>query len=676
MNKHFIYLTLISIMMVTAGCKNDKVNGIEVSNLDTTVVPGDDFYRFACGGWMDSHPLEAQYARFGTFDAMGEKSKEQVRALIDEISQKTNTQGTVAQKIGDLYSLSLDSVRRNAEGVNPLRPYLAQVNNLTDKKALAATLAWMNHNGYAAFFYDGVSADDKNSNLNIFHIVQGGISLGDRDYYLQQDARMQEIRTKYVEAIEKLFALAGYTPEDGKKASAAVLKIETQLAQAAFPREKRRDPEANYHKISTAELAKIAPELDWTTYFKDLGIPEIESLDLGQIEPLEEVNKIIQKTDLQDIKYYLSWKVISGSAGALSDDFADASFDFFGKVLQGKEAQPERWKRAVNAINGNLGEAVGQLYVEKHFPPIAKEKMLGLVKNLQTALGERITSLFWMSEDTKAKAHEKLDNFHVKIGYPDKWRDYSELSIDKSKSYLENLIAADNFHFNYEINKWNKPVDKDEWHMTPQTVNAYYNPSTNEICFPAGILQPPFFNMDADDAVNYGAIGVVIGHEMSHGFDDQGRKFDKDGNLNDWWAPGDAENFKNQAQVLVDFYDNIIVLDDTHANGQFTLGENIGDQGGLQIAWQAYQNTRTGKPTLAPIDGYTDAQRFFIAYATVWAGNIRNEEILRRTKTDPHALGRWRVNGALPQIDAWYEAWNVTEENSLFVPKEKRVAIW
>lgn len=663
-------------MMVTAGCKNDKVNGIEVSNLDTTVVPGDDFYRFACGGWMDSHPLEAQYARFGTFDAMGEKSKEQVRALIDEISQKTNTQGTVAQKIGDLYSLSLDSVRRNAEGVNPLRPYLAQVNNLTDKKALAATLAWMNHNGYAAFFYDGVSADDKNSNLNIFHIVQGGISLGDRDYYLQQDARMQEIRTKYVEAIEKLFALAGYTPEDGKKASAAVLKIETQLAQAAFPREKRRDPEANYHKISTAELAKIAPELDWTTYFKDLGIPEIESLDLGQIEPLEEVNKIIQKTDLQDIKYYLSWKVISGSAGALSDDFADASFDFFGKVLQGKEAQPERWKRAVNAINGNLGEAVGQLYVEKHFPPIAKEKMLGLVKNLQTALGERITSLFWMSEDTKAKAHEKLDNFHVKIGYPDKWRDYSELSIDKSKSYLENLIAADNFHFNYEINKWNKPVDKDEWHMTPQTVNAYYNPSTNEICFPAGILQPPFFNMDADDAVNYGAIGVVIGHEMSHGFDDQGRKFDKDGNLNDWWAPGDAENFKNQAQVLVDFYDNIIVLDDTHANGQFTLGENIGDQGGLQIAWQAYQNTRTGKPTLAPIDGYTDAQRFFIAYATVWAGNIRNEEILRRTKTDPHALGRWRVNGALPQIDAWYEAWNVTEENSLFVPKEKRVAIW
>ncbi|GAP73097.1 hypothetical protein SAMD00024442_6_67 [Candidatus Symbiothrix dinenymphae] len=676
MNKKFIYLTLISIMVVTTGCKNNRVNGIEVSNLDTTAIPGDDFYRFACGGWMDSHPLEAQYARFGTFDAMGEKSKEQVRTLIDEISQKENAQGTVAQKIGDLYSLSLDSVRRNAEGVNPLCPYLEQVNSLTDKKALAATLAWMNHNGYAAFFYDGVSADDKNSDLNIFHIVQGGISLGDRDYYLQQDARMQEIRTKYVEAIEKLFALAGYTPEDGKKASAAVLKIETQLAQAAFPREKRRDPEANYHKISTAELAKIAPELDWTTYFKELGIPEIESLDLGQIEPLEEVNKIIQKTDLQDIKYYLSWKVISGSAGALSDDFADASFDFFGKVLQGKEAQPERWKRAVNAINGNLGEAVGQLYVEKHFPPFAKEKMLGLVKNLQTALGERITNLFWMSEDTKVKAQEKLENFHVKIGYPDKWRDYSELSIDKSKSYLENLIAADNFHFNYEINKWNKPVDKDEWHMTPQTVNAYYNPSTNEICFPAGILQPPFFNMDADDAVNYGAIGVVIGHEMSHGFDDQGRKFDKDGNLNDWWAPGDAANFKNQAQVLVDFFDNIIVLDDTHANGQFTLGENIGDQGGLQIAWQAYQNTRKGKPTPAPIDGYTDAQRFFIAYATVWAGNIRNEEILRRTKTDPHALGRWRVNGALPQIDAWYEAWNVTEENSLYVPKEKRVAIW
>ncbi|GHT18897.1 peptidase M13 [Bacteroidia bacterium] len=677
MKKNIFYLTFISLMMVTASCKdNNKVNGIEVANLDTSVNAGDDFYRFACGGWMDSHPLEAEYARYGTFDAMGEKSKEQVRALIDEIAQKDNAQGTVAQKIGDLYTLALDSTRRNADGNSPLLPYLAQVNSLSDKKSIAATLAWMDNNGYSAFFYSGVGADDKNSALNIFHIVQGGISLGDRDYYLQQDARMQEIRSKYVETIEKLFALAGYTPEDGKKASTAVLQIETQLAQAAFTREKRRDPEANYHKISTAKLVKIAPAIDWTTYFKDLGISEIADLDLGQVEPLAEVNKIIQKTDLQDIKYYLAWKIISGSAGALSDDFAEASFDFFGKVLSGREAQPERWKRAVNAINGNLGEAVGQLYVEKHFPPAAKEKMLALVKNLQTALGERIANLDWMSDATKEKAQEKLASFLVKVGYPDKWRDYSALAIDKSKSYLDNLIAADNFAAAYEISKWNKPVDKGEWYMTPQTVNAYYDPSTNSINFPAAILQPPFFNMDADDAVNYGAIGVVIGHEMSHGFDDQGRQFDKDGNLNDWWTPEDAAKFKERAQVLVDVFDNIIVLDSTHANGRFTLGENIGDQGGLQVAWQAYQNTLKGKPAPAPIDGYTGAQRFFIGYATVWGGNIRDEEILRRTKNDPHALGRWRVNGALPQIDAWYDAWNVTPENSLYVPKEKRVAIW
>ncbi|GHT05386.1 peptidase M13 [Bacteroidia bacterium] len=677
MKKNIIYLTLITFMMVTACNKSSvQTDGIDVSNLDTTAIPGNDFYQYACGGWMASHPLLPEYARYGTFDALGEKSKEQVRELIDEIAKKNNAKGSVAQKIGDLYSLSMDSVRRNKEGNAPLLPYLAKVNDLTDKKDLAAILAWMSHNGYAAFFYEGVGADDKNSSMNIYHLVQGGLSLGDRDYYLQKDARMQEIRTKYVAAIEKLFGLSGYTPEEGKKASVAVLKIETQLATAAFPREKRRDPEANYHKISTEELAKIAPALDWTTYFKGIGIPEIKELNLGQIEPLAEVNKIIQTTDLQDIKYYLLWKVISGSASTLDNEFAEASFDFFGRTLTGREQQPERWKRAVNAINGTLGEAVGQLYVEKYFSPAAKEKMLTLVKNLQTALGERIQNLEWMSDVTKAKAQEKLSSFLVKVGYPDKWRDYSALTIDKSKSYLENLIASDNFASDYEISKWNKPVDKDEWYMTPQTVNAYYDPSTNSINFPAAILQPPFFNVDADDAVNYGAIGVVIGHEMSHGFDDQGRQFDKDGNLKDWWTPEDTEKFKERAQVLVDVFDNIIVIDSLHANGRYTLGENIGDQGGLQIAWQAYQNTLKGKTAPAPIDGFTDAQRFFLAYSTVWAANIRPEAILERTKTDPHALGRWRVNGALPQIDAWYEAWNVTPENTMYVPKEKRVAIW
>ncbi|MDR0832577.1 MAG: M13 family metallopeptidase [Candidatus Symbiothrix sp.] len=678
MKKNIIYLTLISLMMVTAYTKgnNAPVDGLDVANLDTTAIPGNDFYQYAAGGWMTSHPLQPEYSRYGTFDAMGEKSKEQVQELIDSIAKNDNAQGSIAQKIGDLYSLSLDSVRRNQEGNTPLLPYLTQINGLKNKKDLAALLAQLSRSGTPAFFYDGIGADDKNSSLNIYQIVQGGLSLGDRDYYLQKDAKMQSIRTKFVETIEKLFTLAGYTPAEGKKASVAVLKIETRLAQAAYPREKRRDPEANYHKISTAELTKIAPALDWTTYFKGIGIPEIKELNLGQIEPMAEVNKIIQTTDLQSIKYYLLWKTIASSANALSDDFAETHFDLFGRTLSGKEAQAPRWKRAVNAVNGNIGEGVGRLYVEKYFPPTAKEKMLVLVKNLQTALGERIQNLPWMSDVTKVKAQEKLAAFHVKVGYPDKWRDYSGLTIDKKKSYLDNLIAASNFTHNYEMNKWNKPVDKDEWYMTPQTVNAYYDPSTNSINFPAAILQPPFFNVDADDAVNYGAIGVVIGHEMSHGFDDQGRQFDKDGNLKDWWTPEDAEKFKERAQVLVDVFDNIIVIDSLHANGRFTLGENIGDQGGLQVSWQAYQNTLKGKAAPTPIDGFTGAQRFFLGYATVWAGNIRPEAILQLTKTDPHALGRWRVNGALPQIDAWYDAFNVTPEHTMYVPKEKRVAIW
>ncbi|GHV63819.1 peptidase M13 [Bacteroidia bacterium] len=675
MKKNIIYLTLIILIMITA-CKNKTIPGIDVANLDISTVAGNDFYQFACGGWMASHPLKAEYSRFGTFDEMGEKSKEQVRELINEISRKDNAVGSIAQKIGDLYTLSMDTARRNKEGIAPLLPYLKELNTINDKKYIAIALAELHCIGSGAFFNQYVSADDKNSSLNIFHIVQGGISLGDRDYYLQQDAQMKDIRTKYVATIAKLFSLAHYSPEESQKAAAAVLKIETQLAQAAFPREKRRDPEANYHKITIQELTKMAPAIDWTTYFNRLDIPTIKELNVGQVEPMVEVNKIIQTESLQDILYYLSWNVIAEAANALSDEISDVSFDFFGKTLTGKEAQSEHWKRAVNVINATLGEAVGQLYVEKHFPPAAKEKMLDLVKNLQIALGERIAAVDWMSDATKVKAQEKLASFLVKVGYPDKWRDYSALNINKNKSFLDNLLAASQFTTNYELSKWNKPVDKNEWYMTPQTVNAYYDPSTNSINFPAAILQAPFFNMDADDAVNYGAIGVVIGHEMSHGFDDQGRQFDKEGNLNDWWTAEDAAKFKERAQVLVDVFDNIIVLDSLHANGRFTLGENIGDQGGLQVAWQAYQNTLKGKTAPEPIDGYTDAQRFFLAYATVWAGNIRPEAIMQRTKLDPHSLGRWRVNGALPQIDAWYDAWNLTPENTLYVPKEKRVAIW
>jgi putative endopeptidase len=454
------------------------------------------------------------------------------------------------------------------------------------------------------------------------------------------------------------------------------MKIETQLAKVASPREALRDPVANYHKIPVDELIRRASDIDWVAFFSSVGIKDIKELDLKQLEPISEVNKILKTYPLQDIKYYLAWHTINPAASFLSDEFSDARFEYYGKALSGKEVQRERWKRAVDVIDGGLGEAVGQLYVEKYFPPVAKEKMLDLVHHLQTALGERIADLSWMGAETKAKAQEKLSVFHIKIGYPDKWRDYSALTIKKDESYFENVIHSNNFDFNYIISKFNQPVDKDEWLMTPQTVNAYYNPATNEICFPAAILQPPFFDLNADDAVNYGAIGVVIGHEMTHAFDDQGRQYDKEGNLKDWWTPEDAARFKERAQVLVDYFDNIVVLDSVHANGRYTLGENIADQGGLQVSWQAYQNTLKGKEAPAPIAGYTDAQRFFLGYATVWAANIRDAEILQRTKSDPHALGKWRVDGALPQIDAWYDAFGVTSENTLYVPKEKRVAIW
>lgn len=676
MKKNIIFLLAIIIMSLSGCNKLEKEPGIRLNNLDTSVVPGDNFYRFACGGWMDSNPLKPEYARYGTFDELREKSQNQVKQLIDNLSHQNNQPGSVAQKIGDLYSLAMDESRLNKEAAAPIQGYLNSIKEINNKSEITSILAKMVRDGYYPFFSPYVYADDMNSSINIFHLSQGGYSMGDRDYYLENDDRSQEIRKKYNELIEKLFMLAQFVEDDSRKAADAVMTIETQLAKAAFSREQLRDPIANYHKITIKELADIAPDINWNVYFSSIGINNIQYLNVAQIEPLKEVNFILNKSSIEDIKYYLMWQVIRSSSSFLDDNFSDAAFDFYGKTLSGREKQHERWKRAIGVIDGSLGEAVGQLYVEKYFPAAAKEKMLDLVDNLKTALGERINTLEWMGEETKKKAIEKLGTFHVKIGYPDTWRDYSALIINKEDSYWKNIQKSNNFDFDYMVSKFDKPVDKDEWLMNVQTVNAYYNPVTNEICFPAAILQPPFFNMDADDAVNYGAIGVVIGHEMTHGFDDQGRQFDKEGNLTDWWTEEDAKRFNERAQVMVDFFDNIIVFDTIHANGRFTLGENIADNGGLQVSWQAYQNTLRKKNSPSEIDGYTDAQRFFLAYATVWAGNIRDEEILHLTKMDPHSLSKWRVNGALPHIEAWYKAFNITPENKLYIPKENRVKIW
>lgn len=671
-----LYLPVLALALTTVACGGGKkdVAGIDPANLDTTVMPGTDFYQYACGGWMKAHPLTAEYARFGSFDLLAENNREQLKSLIGELAAKPEAPGSVAQKIGDLYNVAMDSVKLNADGVEPIRGELEKIAAITDVKEMSEIVAEMRRKGFDAYFVLGVGADEKNSAMNIVYAYQSGMSLGEREYYLDNDDHTREIREKYREHVANMFRLAGFTDEEARKDADAVLKVETMLAEAAYDNVKLRDPQANYHKMKVTDLKREVPGIDWDVYLAAAGLGGIEELNVGQPEVLKAVADIWNKLPLNEQKAYLQWKVLDEAGSYLSDAFAAESFDFYGKTLSGQQQIKLRWKRAVGTVNGVLGEAVGQMYVEKYFPAAAKERMTALVANLQSALGERIKNLTWMSEETKAKALEKLSTIYVKVGYPNKWRDYSGLEI-KDDSYWGNIMRSNEFDYNYMIADAGKPVDRDRWFMTPQTVNAYYNPTTNEICFPAGILQYPFFDMNADDAFNYGAIGVVIGHEMTHGFDDQGRQYDKEGNLADWWTETDAVNFGAGTQKLVNHFDSIEVLPGLFANGKLTLGENIADHGGLQVAYTAFKEATAGKE-LPVIDGFTPEQRFFLAYANVWAGNIRDEQIRVQTKSDPHSLGRWRVNGALPHINAWYEAFGIQEGDPLYLAPEKRAVIW
>ena len=676
--KNYVAVATLAFAMLTscAGQKEAKsTSGIDLANMDTTVAAGTDFFRYACGGWNDAHPLTAEYSRYGTFDQLFENSQKQLRELIEGLAaQKNNPAGSAAQKIGDLYNMAMDSVTLNKQGAEPVKAMLGKIAALKDKGEIIPMMTEMAHIGIGTYFHSYVYADPKNSSLNIFQMGQGGINLGEKEYYLDNDSITQNIREQYKVYIGKLFQLAGFTEAEAQQKVADVMEIETAIAKASRSATELRDPEANYHKMSFDELKKTISGIDWDAYVKGLGIQAPAELNVEQVEPIQEVARLMNTLPISKHVSYLEYNLLDAAASCLSDDFVAARFDFYGKVLSGRQVNQPRWKRAVNSVNGMLGELVGEMYVEKYFPAAAKERMVKLVKNLQTALGERINAQEWMSDSTKVKAQEKLAAFHVKVGYPDKWKDYSKLDIKKD-SYWANVCRASEWSFNDMYSRLGKPVDKDEWLMTPQTVNAYYNPSTNEICFPAAILQPPFFNMEADDAANYGAIGVVIGHEMTRGFDDQGRQFDKDGNLTDWWAPGDADRFKERAQVMVDFFNNIEVLPGLHANGELTLGENLADHGGLNVAYLAFQNATKDAP-LGVVDGFTPEQRFFLAYATLWAGNIRDEQIRVYTKSDPHSLGRWRVNGALPHIQAWYDAFHITPSDSLYVAPEKRVNVW
>lgn len=677
-----IMLHAMTFAAVLASCQTNgessQKSGIDLANLDSTYLPGTDFYMFATGGWQKAHPLTDEYSRYGSFDVLQENNNKQLRELIEGVAAQQNEKGSVAQKIADLYNSAMDSVALNEHGLDEMAAFLAcdgyQTSAQITQDWLKQVWPKMLRQGVDGLMGFYIGADEKDSKNNILSIVQGGLTLGQKDFYLDQDPETAKIREAYVAYIRQLVSHVGFGETDAARISDDVMRIETRLAQASKSMTELRDPEANYHKMSYDQLKKDFAGINWDAYLHIFGISGLKDVIVGQPEAIHEVEKILAEETPEALQNVYLWHAIDMAAGYVDDESRNLSFAFWGTALSGKTQDRPRWKRAVSSVEGCLGEALGQLYVAKYFPPAAKERMEKLVANLQQALGERIDVQDWMSDETKKVAHEKLDAFYVKVGYPDKWTDYSTLQI--GNSYLQNILSCKEWAIQDMIAKHlNKPVDKDEWYMTPQTVNAYYNPTTNEICFPAGILQPPFFDMEADDAFNYGAIGVVIGHEMTHGFDDQGSKYDKNGNLSQWWTEEDTKRFNERIQVMREYHDSIEVLPGLHSNGSLTLGENMADHGGLMVAYQAFVNA-TAQAPLSDKDGFTPAQRFFLAYANVWGQNIRDEEIRKRVKSDPHSLGKWRVNGQMPHMDAWYEAFGITEQDPMFVPKEKRVTIW
>lgn len=676
MKKAFLMMA-IAIAFMACGQKQEKVPAIDLSNLDTTVPPAVDFYQYATGGWQKNNPLKPEFARFGSFDQLRENNVERLNDLFASMTTMKTVKGSVEQKIADLYKQGLDSVRLNSEGAAPLKAYLDDIYSVSDKAGLVELIAKMHNNGQGGFFGAYVSSDMTDSDSQILYFGQGGLGIGDRDYYVE--ASNSAIKEGYRAYLAKVIGLAGI--DSPAKVADNALAVEDVLALNSWDSVKERDVQAQYNVYSSETLASSFPGFDWKAYLDARGIPAQDKLVVAEPDFFQKFGEYFSNEDLPVLKDYLAAQLVSGASSSLGDDFYAANFDFFSTQMSGIKEQRPRWKRAMQVPNGILGEAVGKMYVEKYFPASSKEKMITLVDNLKIAFGQHIDELDWMSPETKVKAHEKLDNFTVKIGYPDKWKDYSELEIDPAKSYYENLRAASRWRVAENLSKLGKPTDRTEWGMSPQTVNAYYNPSTNEICFPAAILQPPFFNPDADDPVNYGGIGVVIGHEMSHGFDDQGRLFDKVGNMTNWWTEEDAAKFNAKAQVLAAQFDAVEVLPAKDgkpalmANGQLSLGENIGDHGGLSIAYTAMHNAIAGKePGL--IDGFTPDQRFYIAYAAVWAQNITDEEIARRTRLDVHSLAVNRVNVSVKNFQSFFDAFGIKEGDPMWRPESERVHIW
>lgn len=673
---------ILPVLMFAAvpacGAMAQNKSGLVLADLDKTVSPATDFYQFATGGWQKSHPLPAAYSRYGSFDMLQENVNKQINTILTDLSKKKYQAGTNERKLSDFYKMAMDSARRNQEGIAPVKPMLDEMEAAKTLEALRQVQLKYGKMGFGVPFGSYFGADDKNVTMNIFSVGQGGLTLGQKDWYVNPDKATSDIREAFKKHIVRMFELFGFNHADAQRKMQSVFRFETELALVSKSNVELRDPQANYNKMTLAQFEETYPNIPLKAYTQAEGIDTkyIQELIVGQPAFFAGLDKLLPLLTADDLRAIMEWDLIQGSASYLSDAVREANFDFFGKTMSGRKEDYPLWKRATNQVQGAMGEALGKMYCERYFPAQSKKMMEELVHNLQVSLGQRIDAQTWMSDSTKANAHKKLDRFYVKIGYPNRWTDYSKLTIDPSKSFYENVMAARFFaHDKHIAEKAGKPVDREEWHMTPQTVNAYYNPTTNEICFPAGILQRPFFDAKADAAFNYGAIGVVIGHEMTHGFDDQGRQYDADGNLHDWWTAHDAKGFEERANLYTEFFNAIEVLPGLHCNGKFTLGENLADHGGVMVSFNAFKNATAKKP-LKSKDGFTPAQRFFLAYAGVWGQNITEQEIRNRVKRDPHSLGEWRVNGALPHIDAWYEAFGVKKGDKMFIPESERLQLW
>ena len=678
LHKHFSagIFSLLFVLSFIFSATAFSQSAIDKNNMDLTVKPGDDFFNYVNGTWNKNNPIPPDLGRYGSFDELIENNRKQINGIIEDASKdNTVTKGSSKQKIGDFYLSGMDEAKIEALGFEPIKKELDKIKSLSTKTDLIKYLAYLNSYGMYPLFYAGGTIDDKNSNNVIAVLYQGGMGLPDRNYYLKDDERSKAVREEYVKHIGRMFKLIGYDDASSSNLASTIYNIELKFAEISFTKTDLQEPSKNYNKMSLDELIGIDKNFDWKLFYSEYGLPNPGDINVAQKPFFEGFGKIFNEVSIEDWKPFLTWFVLRNNASYLSSNFVQENFEFNGKFMSGLKEMRPRWKRITDLISGSLGEILGELYVEKYFPPTSKQRALELIANIKLALRDRIGRLTWMGEATKKNAIAKLENITVKVGYPDKWKDYSTLNIEK-ESFYDNIMRARHFSFLHNLKKIGKPVDKIEWGMTPQTVNAYYNPSRNEIVFPAAILQPPFFFANGDDAVNYGGIGVVIGHEISHGFDNHGRQFDKDGNMTDWWTEQDAKNFDEKAQVLIDQYNNYKMLDTLHVDGKLTLGENIADLGGVNISLEALKKAWEKNPPQKEIDGFTPLQRFFISFGQIWRGTIRDKELMRRLREDEHSPSEARVNGIVYNVQAFYDAFGIKADAKRFIPVDKRAIIW